>query len=154
MNVDYKGVEVGNINANTTDTFVAGRPVRISAGYIRSHDGLARAIGLIKENNISGVVNEITGQYGIYGSGKATVLMNGVVTVKQASIDGVSYSVYDETQSYSSNDDIYANTSSLLTNQKPSGIAFSGLTGARIGYVITAPTNPANGDSMVIRVDR
>ena len=154
LNVDYKAVEVGNITANTSDTFLAGRPVRISSSTVRSHNGLAKCIGLIKESRVSGVVNEIDGDYGIYGSGKATVVMNGVVQVKQSTYSGTSYAVYDEAQTYLSGQDLWADTDGYITNQEPSGVAWSGLTGQRVGYVIAPPTNGADGDAMVLRVDR
>lgn len=154
MNVDYKGVEVGNLPVNSSAQTVAGRPVRISGGEIYAHNGLAKCIGLIKESRISGVVDEITGDYGIYGSGNGTILADGVATVKQSVYAGVSYAVYDEAQTYSSGDDLYADTNGLISNQAPAGIAYAGVTGQRVGYVLTPPTNAADGDPMTIRVDK
>jgi len=156
MNVDYKGVEIGNLPANTSTTLVAGRAVTLpSGGNLALPLVGTRVLGLVKENYISGVINEITGQFGIFGSGFASVLRNGVATVRQSVYAGVSYSVYDQTLTYSIGDEIYAKTADgTLTNAAlPAGTGPNGITSLRIGRVLKAPVNPANGDPMTISVE-
>ena len=155
INVDYKGVEIADLAANLSDTFVAGRPVTIAASQIRAFSGNVKCVGLIKESSIPGVINELSGYLGTYGSGKGTVLMDGVATVKAALYNGVSYNVYNQAVAYNSGDELYADpTTGVITNIPPTGLVADGLTGARIGYVLVPPTNPANGDPMTIRVMR
>jgi hypothetical protein len=162
MNVDYKGVEVGNLPVNTTSapanlpTLVAGRAVYVnSSGYVDSVIlASARVLGLSKESFISGTVNELTGQFGIYGSGIASVLLRGVATVRQSVYNGISYSVYDQSQTYTYNQDIYATPATgVLTNQSQTGMGPNGLTSIRVGRVLKTPANPANGDPMEITVE-
>lgn len=158
INVDYKGVEVGNLAAISggTYTFVAGRAVYADAASGKLAWPLAskRVLGLIKESQISGVVNEISGQYGIYGSSNASVLLHGVATVRQSVYNGVSYAVYDETQTYVVGDDIYATPATgVLTNQNITGMGPNGITSVRVGRVLSKPVNPANGDPMTITVE-
>lgn len=156
MNPDYLGVQTGLLSAISggTYTYVAGRAVRMgSDGKLQGPTADQRVIGLVNESQISGVVDEITGRYGIYGSTKATVVHSGIVTVRQSVYNGTSYSVYDEAQTYTANDDIYATASTgVLTNQQPDATGPRGLTSLFVGKVLIAPTNPANGDPMTITV--
>lgn len=155
MNVDYKGLELGDQSALTSITLVPGRAVAKESTGVRPPSAAnIRVLGLVKEALISGVVNEVTGDNGIYGSGKASVLSLGVATVQQSVYNGTSYSVYDEAQTYTVGQLIYATvTTGVLTNQQPSGTGPSGLTSLRVGRVLTAPSNPANGDPMQITVE-
>jgi hypothetical protein len=162
MNVDYKGVEIGQlpVNGTTVPTFVAGRAVFVNpnnavAGTVDSNISAAsRVLGIVKENFISGVINEITGQFGIYGSGKASVLLRGVATVRQSVYSGTSYNVYDQTRTYAVNDDLYATPATgVLTNVAQAGAGPNGITSIRVGRVLIAPNNPANGDPMTITVE-
>jgi hypothetical protein len=155
LNVDYKGVEIGDLTASTTVSFVPGRAVRIASSLVTTPTAGTRVLGLIKEWQYSGVLDEISGGMGIYGSGKASVICSGIVTVQQAVINGVSYNVYDETKTYASNDRLYATaTTGILTNVKPANDTFMvGLTSSYVGKVLVPPTNPANGDAMQITVD-
>ena len=154
MNVDFKGIEIGNLPANTSTTLVAGRAVYLPASNLAAPVASARILGLVKENFISGVINEITGQFGIYGAGKASVLISGVATVRQSVINGVSYNVYDESRTYALADEIYATPSTgVLTNSQPSATGPNGITSVRVGKVIAIPSNPANGDPMTITVE-
>lgn len=158
MNVDYKGVEIGELPSNVTTipTFVAGRAVYMNTSGNVDSNILAskRVLGLVKENFISGVINEVTGQFGIYGSGKVSVLLRGVSTVRQSVYSGTSYNVYDQAQTYVANDEIYATPATgVLTNQTQAGAGPNGLTSLRVGRVLIIPTNPANGDPMTITVE-
>lgn len=156
MNVDYKGIEIGNLPANTSTTLVAGRAVYLpSGGNITGPAVASRVLGLVKENYVAGVINEVTGQFGIYGSGKASVLRSGVATVQQQTINGTSYNVYNESLTYAIGDEIYATASTgVLTNViQTSGVGPNGITSTRVGRVLKAPTNPANGDPMTISVE-
>lgn len=158
MNVDFKGVEAGGLLSVTNVTFVAGRAVRMSGSGVTTPTAATRVLGLIKETNISGVLNEITGQYGIYGASRATVLLNGVATVQQSVINGTSYNVYNEALTYDEGDLIFSTVSTgVLTNSDPtggtSGMAQNGLTSCRVGIVLKAPGNPANGEPMQISVN-
>lgn len=158
MNVDFKGVEAGGLLSVTSSvTFVAGRAVRMGTTGVTTPTAATRVLGLIKENMISGVIDEINGQYGIYGAKRASVLINGVATVQQSVYNGVSYSVYNEALSYDEGDVIWATiTSGVLTNSdatgSASGMVVGGLTSSRIGIVLKAPANPANGDPMQLTV--
>lgn len=157
INVDYKGVEIGTLPVSSTvPTFVAGRAVQLnSSGNIDSNVlASARILGLIKEHNISGVINEISGSFGIYGPGKATVLTRGIATVRQSVYSGISYNVYNQALTYAFNDEIFANPADgVLTNVLQAGSGPNGLTSTRVGRVLTKPTNPANGDPMQITVE-
>jgi hypothetical protein len=161
MNVDFKGVEIGGLASVTSGvTFVAGRAVIMGSTGVTVPSASARAIGLIKEHLISGVLDEINGQFGIYGALKATVLAMGVATVQQSVLNGVSYAVYDQTQTYTLGNVIQTQVTGsnpLLTNQEQgggsSGMVLNGLTSCRIGLVLKVPNNPANGDPMQISVN-
>ena len=153
MNVDYKGVEIGTLPANTSTTLVAGRAIYLTGTAVTTPVASARVLGLVKENYIAGVINEVSGQFGIYGAGKVSALLRGVATVRQAVYSGVSYSVYDQTKTYNVGDEIYANTDGTLTNVLPAGAGPNGITSLRVGRVLTAPVNPANGDPMQITVE-
>lgn len=157
MNVDFKGVEAGGLTSVTSSvTFVAGRAVRMGTTGVTTPTAATRVLGLIKEHMISGVLDEINGQFGIYGAKKATVLLNGVATVQQSSLNGTSYSVYDETLTYATGDVMFSTVSTgILTNTAPtatSGMLADGLTSSRIGLCLDAPTNPANGDPLQLSV--
>lgn len=153
MNVDYKGVEIGELAADTSATLIPGRAVRIYASKVALPSAGTRVLGLVKEAQMS-ALDEVSGQYGIYGSGKASVLVAGIVTVQQSVINGTSYEVYDEAQTYASNDRIYATAGTgVLTNQKPAADTYmEGLTSSYVGKVLVPPANPANGDPMQITV--
>ena len=159
MNVDYKGVEIGSLPINTASlptTLVAGRAVYVNtSGYVDNNIlATTRVLGLCKESYISGVINELTGGSGIYGAGRAAVLTRGIATVRQSLYNGVSYSVYDQTQTYTPADEIYATlTSGILTNQAVAGAGPNGITSVRVGRVLVKPANPANGDPMQITVE-
>lgn len=158
MNVDFKGVEAGGLLSVTASvTFVPGRAVRMGTTGVTTPTAATRVLGLIKEAMISGVLDEINGQFGIYGAKKATVLLNGVATVQQSVINGTSYNVYNEALTYDEGDIIFSTVSTgVLTNSDPTGVAsgmvLGGLTSSRIGIVLKAPSNPANGDPMQISV--
>lgn len=160
MNVDFKGVEAGGLLSATSGvTFVAGRAVRMGASGVTTPTAATRVLGLIKEHMISGTLDEINGQFGIYGSKRATVLINGVATVQQSSINGTSYSAYNETETFDEGDVLYAEIGGddpgQLTKTAPtttSGMAPNGLTSSRVGIVLKAPTNAANGDPMQLTV--
>ena len=153
INVDYEGIEIGELAANTSATFYPGRPV-----YLNSSTQLIAAaqhkdcLGLIKEAQSSGVRDEISGQYGIYGSGRGSVLVKGIVTVQQSTINGVSYAVYDESPStaYAPMQRLYVDSSSLISN---AGNYPNGVTWEYIGMLLTPPTNAADGDPMQILVE-
>lgn len=155
MNVDYKGVEVGNLPANTSSTLVAGRAVYLpAAGNITGPVASARVLGLVKENYISGVIDEISGDFGIYGASRASVVLRGVVTVRQSVYNGTSYSAYNEALTYDEGDEIYATPSTgILTNVQPAATGPNGITSLRVGRVLIPPANPANGDPMTITVE-
>lgn len=154
MNVDFKGTEAGGLASVTSGvTFVAGRAVRMGSSGVTTPTAATRVLGLIKEHLISGTLDEISGQFGIYGSKKASVLINGVATVQQSSINGASYNVYDESKTYATGDILFATPSTgVLTNVAPAGMTSDGLTSGRIGMVLSAPSNPANGDPMQLTV--
>lgn len=154
MNVDYKGVETGILPADASSTFVAGYGVKMGTdGKVTVPSADKRVLGLVKENRISGVVDEISGGGGIYGSGEVSVLTQGVATVQSVVYNGTSYAVYDTTKTYVADDVIFATPSTgVLTNVAPAGVTSDGLTSVRIGRVLKAPTNPANGDPMTITV--
>jgi len=156
INTDYKGVEDGILPCITggTYTYVAGRAVYIQTdGKLASPVADKRVLGLIKESVISGVVDEIGGKSGIYGSGKATVVLGGVCTVRQSVYNGTSYSAYNEALTYVAGDELYATAATgILTNSQPSGTGPNGITSLRVGRVLTPPSNAANGDPMVITV--
>jgi hypothetical protein len=154
MNVDFKGVEAGGLTSVTSSvTFVAGRAVTMGSTGVTTPSAATRVLGLIKEHLISGVLDEINGQFGIYGSQKATVLLNGVATVQQSVINGTSYNVYDQTLTYTTGDVIFATPSTgVLTNVAQAGSPADGLTSTRVGKVLKAPANPANGDPMQLTV--
>lgn len=158
MNVDFKGIEAGGLASVTSAvTFLAGRAVRMGSTGVTTPSAATRVLGLIKENLISGVLDEINGQFGIYGAKKATVLINGVATVQQSVYNGVSYNAYDQTLTYALGDTIFAKVADgSLTNQDQgggtSGMVANGLTSCRIGTVLSAPKNPANGDPMQLTV--
>ena len=156
MNVDFKGVEVGGLAcATSSTTFVAGRAVGLLAGTgVSTPLASSRVLGLIKEHMIAGVLDEVNGQFGIYGAKKATVLMEGVATIQQSVINGISYSVYNQALTYAIGDILYATPASgVLTNAFPTaGSVVGGLTSSRVGRVLKAPANPANGDPMQLTV--
>lgn len=158
MNVDFKGVEAGGLASVTSSvTFLAGRAVRMGSTGITTPSAATRVLGLIKENLISGVLDEINGQFGIYGAKKATVLINGVATVQQSVYNGTSYAAYDQTLTYATGDVVFAAVADgKLTNSDPtnstSGMVANGLTSCRVGIVLSAPKNPANGDPMQLTV--
>jgi hypothetical protein len=155
MNVDYKGVEIGTIPGKTSVTYVAGMAVYLNtSGQADNPVASARVLGLVKETNSSGVLNEVTGQYSIYGSGDVAVLCRGIATVRQSVYNGVSYQVYDQTKTYAYGDEIYATPATgVLTNVQPAGTGPNGLTSLRVGRILVKPTNPANGDPMQITVE-
>lgn len=157
LNVDFKGVEAGGLaSVLTSVTFLAGRAVRMGSSGVTTPTAATRVLGLIKETLISGVLDEINGQYGIYGSTKASVLMQGVATIQQSVINGTSYSVYDQALTYVKGDVIFsAVTTGILTNVAPtatSGMLADGLTSSRVGICLAIPANPANGDPMQLSV--
>lgn len=156
MNPDFLGVETGILPtiSGGTYTYVAGRAVRIGAGgTLQAPTADQRVTGLINESQISGVVDEVTGKSGIYGSTKATVVHSGVVTVRQSVYNGTSYSVYNEALTYNANDDLYATAATgVLTNSQPAGTGPNGITSLFVGKVLIPPANPANGDPMTISV--
>ena len=158
FNADYTALEIGTLPINTASlpSLVAGRAVYVnSSGYVDSNILAAnRVLGLAKETYIAGVVNELTGGSGIYGSGKASVFCHGICTVQQAQYNGVSYNVYDQTQTYTYGQDLYATVASgVLTNQTQAGAGPNGITSVRVGRVLVIPTNPANGSAMQITVE-
>ena len=160
MNVDYRAVEIGNvIPVTTATTYVAGRCVQLVSGSTQSATSVVlasvRVFGLVKENYISGVIDECNlGGKGIYGAGRISVLCQGIATVQQVVYSGVSYSVYDQAQTYNCNDDIYATPATgVLTNQSQTGMGPNGITSLRVGRVITPPTSPGNGTPMQITVE-
>ena len=158
MNVDFKGVEAGGLTSVTTGvTFLAGRAVRMGTTGITTPSAGTRVLGLIKESMIAGVLDEINGQYGIYGAKKATVLISGVATIQQSVINGTSYNVYNQTLTYNTGDTLFSSLSDgTLTNADPttatSGTVLGGLTSCRVGTVLSAPANPANGNPMQLTV--
>lgn len=156
LNPDYLGIESGNLTGITggTYTYIPGRAVRMGAdGTLQAPTADQRVIGLVNEASYSGVINEVSGQYGIYGSNKITVVHSGIVEVKQSTYNGTSYEVYDESLTYAPNDDIYAVAGTgVLTNSQPGGTGPRGLTSLFVGKVLVAPTNPANGDPMKILI--
>jgi hypothetical protein len=156
MNVDYKGVEIGVLPANTSANFIAGVAVYLNTGTGKLDNPVntARVLGLIKETNQSGVLNEVSGQYSIYGSGDGAVLCRGIATVQQSVYNGVSYQVYDQTKTYAYGDEIYATPGTgVLTNVLPAGAGPNGITSVRVGRVLKIPANPANGNPMQITVE-
>lgn len=156
MNIDYKGVVIGTLTADTSSDFVAGRAVRMGTdGKVTTPLASKRVLGLIGESRIAAAnINEIGGAAGIYGSGKATVVMGGVVTVQTVSYAGTSYAVYDTSLVYTADDTIFATPSTgVLTNVAPAGATSDGMTSVRVGRVLVPPTNPANGDPMQISVE-
>lgn len=157
MNVDFKGVEAGGLTSVTSAvTFVAGRAVRMGTTGVTTPTAATRVLGLIKEHMISGVLDEINGQFGIYGAKKATVLLNGVATIQQSVLNGTSYNVYDQTLTYATGDVMFSAVSTgVLTNAAPgatSGMLADGLTSSRIGLCLSGPSNPANGDPLQLSV--
>lgn len=154
LNVDFKGVEAGGLASVTSGvTFLAGRAVRMGSTGVTTPTAATRVLGLIKESMISGVLDEINGQYGIYGAKKATVLINGVATVQQSVINGVSYNAYDQTLTYNTGDVMFSTpVTGVLSNAAQAGCTPDGLTSARIGICLSAPNNPANGDPMQLTV--
>lgn len=161
MNVDFKGVEAGGLTSVTSGvTFLAGRAVRMGTTGVTTPTAATRVLGLIKESMISGVLDEINGQYGIYGAKKASVLLNGVATVQQSVINGTSYAAYDQTLTYATGDVIFAAVGiaaanvGWLTNaaNTGAGLLADGLTSTRVGICLKAPANPANGDPMQLSV--
>ena len=158
LNVDFKGVEAGGLlSVLSSVTFVAGRAVRMGTTGVTTPTAATRVLGLIKESMISGVIDEINGQYGIYGAKRASVLISGVATVRQSVFNGTSYSAYNEALTYDEGDVIYSTVSTgILTNSDPTGgtsaMVQDGLTSSRVGIVLKAPTNPADGDPMQITV--
>lgn len=158
INVDYNSLTIGTLPINTASlpTLVSGRAVYVnSSGYVDSVlVASSRVLGLSKESYISGVVNELTGGSGIYGSGKASVVCHGICTVQQSVYNGVSYNVYDQTQTYSYGQDIYATVGTgILTNQTQAGAGPNGITSLRVGRVLNIPANAANGNPMQITVE-
>lgn len=157
MNVDYKGVEAGSlaVPSSLSGTFVAGRPITMSSSGVATPSASTRVLGLIKENYISGVIDEFNkGGLGIYGAGVASALLQGIATVQQAVFNGTSYAVYDQTLTYHSGDVLFANPANgLLTNVAPAGCAPDGLTSCRVGMVLSAPSNAADGDPMQLVVN-
>lgn len=154
MNGDYTALEIGDQAALTTQTFVAGRAVaKESTGIRPPSAATVRVLGLVKENEIAGVVEEITGGSGVGGSNKASVLALGVATVQQVTYNGTSYPVYNEALTYAVGDAMYATLSTgILTNAVQAGVAANGLSGLFVGRVLKVPTNAANGDPMQITV--
>ena len=156
LNVDsLNPIEVSLIAASSV-TLISGRPVRASADGVAAPTTITNVLGLVKENYVAGVIDEISGQYGIAGSGKATVFCHGVCTVQQTTINGTSYAVYDEAQTYVVDDTLYANVSTgEITNATGlDGVGPAGITSnIRIGRVLEAPANSANGDPMKISVE-
>ncbi len=151
INVDYKGIEIGELTGKTTETFVPGRPVTLntSDGQVIAAGAQSDVVGLVKEALISGVLDEVSGEFGIYGSGRVSILTKGIVTVQNSVVDGTSYSVYDTALTYSPLDKLYANSSGLITNAG----TYTGITRGYLGFVLVEPTNPANGDPMQIQVE-
>lgn len=157
MNPDYPGVVTGLLAAISggTYSYIAGRAVGMDAasGKISGPTADKRILGLVNETVISGVIDEISGRDGIYGGLKATVVHQGVVTVRQSVINGTSYNVYDQTLTYVAGDELYATASTgVLTNVAQAGAGPNGITSNRVGRVLIAPANPANGDPMTISV--
>ena len=151
MNLDYKGIEIGELAANTSATLIPGRPVKLNASAeIVAATVNADVLGLVKEAQIA-ALDEVSGDYGIYGSGKASVVVKGIVTVEQSVINGVSYSVYNEapTTAYAPMDHLYVNSSGEIDNAQ----TYTGITYGYIGMVLVPPTNAANGDPMQIVVE-
>ena len=157
INPDYKGVETGELAAISggTYSYYAGRAVRMDvSGKLAYPTADRRVLGLIKESVISGVVDEISGAAGIYGSTKASVFHQGIATIRQSVYNGVSYNVYDQTLTYNPGDELYATPASgVITNSQPAATGPNGLTSVRVGRVLIAPANPANGDPMTITVE-
>lgn len=154
MNVDYKGIEIGELAASTSATFIPGRPVKInSSSQVAAATTGADVLGLVKEAQYSGVLDEVSGDYGIYGSKKCSVLVKGIVTVEQSVINGVSYAVYDESPStaYAPMQRLYVDASGLINNTSPTG--YTGVTYEYIGMLLIPPTNAADGDPMQILVE-
>ena len=151
INVDYKGVEIGTLPASTSETFVPGRPVTLNAttGNVEAADANCDVLGLCKEALISGTLDEISGQYGIYGSTKISVLTKGICSVQNTVVNGTSYSVYDTTQTYNAGNLLYSDSNGLITTSS----SYTGVTNAYLGKVLVAPSNAANGDSMQIEVE-
>jgi hypothetical protein len=149
INVDYKGVETGVLDANTATTLVPGRPVYIGASGVTAAGANSDVLGLVREMQYSGVLNEVTGQYGIYGSGKVTVLCKGIATVQNSVINGTSYAVYDTTLTYVAGDKLYSTAAGLISNTS----GYNGITAGYIGKCLKIPTNAANGDPMTIEVE-
>jgi hypothetical protein len=125
-----------------------------SSGNVDVPVAASRVLGLVKESYIAGVINEVTGQFGIYGAGRATVLLRGIATVRQSVYSGTSYSVYNQALTYTAGQDIFSTpVTGVLTNVAPAGGTPDGQTSTRVGRVLVIPNNPANGDPMQITVE-
>ena len=121
-------------------TLIAGAPVRINtAGAIVPCTTDVKVFGLSKINN-NVYINESTGALGgIYGSGKATVVIKGIVTIRHNYLQDstgtlVTIKSFDDSQTYTAMSKLYTDANGLVT----SGTTFS--VNSYIGYCLVPPT--------------
>jgi len=138
INVDYRAMEDSTKYVDPSAVLYPGRPVRLtSTSLVKNSDGSTITFGLAKSNKNS-YVDDTFGEFGAYGSGKMSVVVLGMVTVRpnlyvksDGTIDTIN--VWDTTKTYLVNDYLYCNASGLITNDS------TGVTGSKFGYVLKPP---------------
>ena len=141
ITVEKPVLESSDITAGAY-TLVAGGPVRIANGLIVPCTSDVKVFGLSKVNkNI--YVDETGvnggGLGGIYGSGKATVVIKGIVTVRQSYFQSttgaaVTVNAFDDTVTFTPMQKLFCDTAGLITNLPPLSL------NSYIGYCLVPPT--------------
>jgi len=145
LQIRYKVLEDATKDVKSDAVIYSGRPVQLTADGVKEVDANVRPYGLAKANKNS-YIDETSNSFGMYGSGKLTVVCNGIVEVShnvyEVGDTSVTVKVYDDAQSYNVGDKLYveltdAGKLGMITNQVSSGVNDN----TYLGIVTKAPSS-------------
>lgn len=157
LNIDYRVLEDGTKDVNVDATIYAGRPVALNASSeVIPIDGTASGIcaaaacvyGLAKANKCS-YIDETYGAWGTYGSGRMTVVLQGLVTVRHNQFtksDGsiATVKTYDDSKTYVPMTKLYVDGAGRITN-------VGTYTNTELGIVTVPPTATCEEMQILLR---
>jgi len=140
INVDKSILEFSDLPVDPNATINAGSPVTIdpTSNKIVAVTSDVKCFGLSKSNK-NAYVDETYGSFGAYGSGRLTVVVKGIVTVRfNYFIDSsgalVTVKTFDDSKTYVPMQELYVDSSGLITNVNT-------LSNTKLGYVLVPPTS-------------
>jgi len=140
INTDRRVEEDSTKVANSAAVVYAGRPVSLDSNAQVIASTQATLVYGLSKNDKNSYRDDTFGEFGAFGSGKLNVVKAGIVTVSPSlysTVNGTTtIDVYDSLLTYHVNDNLWTNSSGLITND--SGQA-NGLTNF-IGRVNIPPT--------------